>query len=58
MDYEKADIILYGIEHKFQDEEIMQYGPTKKEIERMRKISSLSEWKRAAGRGVTEGNLC
>lgn len=51
MGYEKADVILYGIEHKMKDEEIMQYGPTKKEVERMRKISTLSEWKRAAGRG-------
>lgn len=48
MEYEKADIILYGIEHKMNDDEIMQYGPTKKEIGRMRKISALSEWKRAA----------
>jgi NAD+ synthase len=50
MGYDKADIILYGIEHQLQDEEIMQYGLTKKEIERMRKINTLSEWKRAAGR--------
>ncbi len=56
MGYEKVDIILYGIEHKLQDEEIMKYGPTKKEIERMRKISSLSEWKRASGRGSNQIN--
>ena len=48
MDYEKADIILYGLEHQWKDEEIMQYGLTKKEIERMRKINRLSEWKRVA----------
>lgn len=50
MNYEKVDIILYGIEHKLRDEEIMKYGPTKREVERMRKINHLSEWKRAAGR--------
>jgi len=46
MGYEKVDIVLHGIEHNLRDEEIMQYGPTKREIERIRKISRLSEWKR------------
>ena len=46
MEFDKIDIILYGIENNLTDEDIMQYGPTKKEIEKVRKINRLSEWRR------------
>lgn len=46
MGYEKLDIGLYGIEHNMQNEEIMKYGLTKKDIEKVRRLNRLSSWKR------------
>ena len=48
MEYEKVDVVLYGIENNLQDEEIIKHGLTKREIERARKINRLSAWKRVA----------
>lgn len=48
MDFDKIDAALYGIEHGLTDESMMEYGLTLKEIERVRKINKLSEWKRRA----------
>ena len=47
MDYNKVDIILCGIERGLNDEDIMEYGPTKIEIKRIREMCDLSNWKRA-----------
>ncbi len=52
MDYDKIDIIFYGMERGLKDEEIMEYGPTKAEISRMREMHDLSNWKRS-GEGVS-----
>ena len=48
MNYEKIDIVLYGIEHHLQDEEIIKYGITEGEIEKVRRLNRLSSWKRVA----------
>jgi NAD+ synthase len=48
MNYEKIDMVLYGIEHDLQDEEIMKYGVTKREIEKVCRLKNLSSWKRVA----------
>ncbi|MDP3789342.1 MAG: NAD(+) synthase [Candidatus Omnitrophota bacterium] len=46
MDYDKIDVILCGMERGLSDEDIMQDGPTKSEINRMREMYNLSNWKR------------
>ena len=48
MDYDKIDIIMCGLERGLKDEEIMQYGPSKREIQRMREMCGLSDWKRSS----------
>jgi NAD+ synthase len=48
MNYDKIDIILYAIENNMQDEDIIKYGVTAPEIERVRKLYHLSAWRRAA----------
>lgn len=47
MDYDKIDIIFCGMERGLNDEDIMEYGPTKAEIGRMREMHNLSNWKRS-----------
>lgn len=46
MNFDKIDIILYGIENNLSDADIAQYGVTMSEISRMRRINKLSEWRR------------
>jgi len=46
MSFDKIDIILYGIENNMPDDEIMEYGLTKNQIARVRKIYEMSTWKR------------
>ncbi|MDD5173459.1 MAG: NAD(+) synthase [Candidatus Omnitrophota bacterium] len=47
MSFGKIDIVLYGIEHNMSDDEIMEYGLTKNQIARVRKIYKMSAWKRS-----------
>ena len=47
MSFDKIDIVLHGIEHKMSDDELMEYGLTKDQIARIRKIHKMSAWKRA-----------
>lgn len=47
MDYDKIDVILCGLERGLKNEEIMEYGPAKREIEKMREMLDLSNWKRS-----------
>ena len=47
MSFDKIDIVLYGIENNLSDELIMEYGLTKNQIARVRKIRDMSAWKRA-----------
>lgn len=46
MSFDKIDIILHGIEHNMPDNELMEYGLTKSQIARVRKIHKMSAWKR------------
>ncbi len=46
MSFDKIDIVLHGIEHKMSDDELMEYGLTKGQIARVRKIHKMSAWKR------------
>ena len=46
MSFDKIDIVLHGIEHNTSDDELMEYGLTKGQIERVRKIHKMSAWKR------------
>lgn len=46
MSYEKLDIALHGIERNLRDEEIAGYGLLKTEIEKVRRLNRLSDWKR------------
>jgi len=47
MSFDKIDIILYGIEHDMPDDDLVEYGLTKGQISRVRKIHKMSAWKRA-----------
>ena len=47
MSFDKIDVILYGIEKNLSDELIIEYGLTKNQIARVRKIYNMSAWKRA-----------
>ena len=47
MSFDKIDIVLHGIEHNMSDGELMEYGLTKDQIARVRKIHKMSAWKRA-----------
>jgi NAD+ synthase len=47
MSFDKIDVILYGMEHNMSDDEIGEYGITKSQIERVRKINKMSAWKRS-----------
>lgn len=46
MDFDKIDVVLYGIEHSLSDEDIIEYGLNEREIKKIRDIVSLSAWKR------------
>ena len=46
MGFDKIDIILHGVEKNLSDEFIMEYGLTKNQIARVRKIYNMSAWKR------------
>ena len=46
MSFEKIDIILCCIEREMWEDEITDYGVTKSEIERVRRINHLSTWRR------------
>ena len=46
MSFDKIDIVLHGIEHNMSDDELMEYGLTKDQIARVRKIHKMSAWKR------------
>ncbi len=46
IDYDKIDTILRGLERGLKDEDIMEYGPTSVEIEKVREMRDLSDWKR------------
>ena len=46
MSFDKIDVVLHGIEHKMSDDEIMEYGLTKSEVAKVRKICEMSAWKR------------
>lgn len=48
MSFEKIDTVLYGMEHEMHDEDVMEYGVTKSEVARVRRINHLSSWKRGA----------
>ena len=45
--YEHMDMILYGIEKKFSDEQILELGVTPEQINHVRLMNKLSEWKRS-----------
>lgn len=47
MSFDKIDVVLHGIEHSMSDDELMEYGLTKGQIARVRKIHKMSAWKRA-----------
>ena len=47
MDYDKIDVILYGMENGLPDEDIMKFGVSIPQIKRVRNIYDLSAWKRA-----------
>jgi len=47
MSFDKIDIVLHGIEHNMSDDELMEYGLTKDQIAKVRKIHKMSAWKRA-----------
>lgn len=49
MEFDKIDVILYGIERGLTDEEIMICGVKKPQIHRVRKLYHLSAWRRAPG---------
>lgn len=49
VDYDKMDVILYGIENNFRDDDIIKHGITIPEIKRVRNIYNLSAWKRKQG---------
>ncbi len=44
--YEHMDLILYGIEKKFSDEQILELGVTIEQVNHVRLMNKLSEWKR------------
>lgn len=46
MSFEKIDIILCGIEREMPEDEIIKFGVTKAEIEKVRRINHLSSWRR------------
>ncbi len=46
MSFDKIDIVLYGIEHNMPDGDLMEYGLTKNQVARVRKIHKMSAWKR------------
>lgn len=46
MSFDKIDIVLYGIEHNMSDDELMEYGLTKNQVAKVRKIHRMSAWKR------------
>ena len=46
MSFDKIDIVLHGIEHNMSDDELMEYGLTKDQIAKVRKIHKMSAWKR------------
>lgn len=46
MSFDKIDIVLHGIEHNIHDDELVEYGLTKVQIARVRKIHKMSAWKR------------
>ena len=46
MNFDKIDIVLHGIKRDMSDDEIMEYGLTKNQITRVRKIHDMSAWKR------------
>jgi NAD+ synthase len=47
MNFDKIDVVLHGIEHNMPDDEIIEYGLAKGQIDRVRKIYKMSAWKRA-----------
>ncbi len=47
MGFDKIDIVLHGIKHNIPDEEIVEYGLTKVQIEKVRNIYKMSAWKRS-----------
>ena len=49
MSFDKIDIILYGIEKKMKDEDILEYGITIPEIKKVRDIHHFSMWRREMG---------
>lgn len=50
--YEKLDIILHGLDNDFSDEQMTQAGVTKKQIAHVRRMNSLSAWKRTSEAGL------
>lgn len=46
MSFDKIDIILYGIEHNMSDDDLIEYGLTKGQTAKVRKIHNMSAWKR------------
>ncbi len=46
MSFGKIDIVLHGIKNNMSDDEIVEYGLTKGEIAKVRKIYKMSAWKR------------
>jgi NAD+ synthase len=46
MSFDKIDIVLYGIGHNLADDKIAEYGLTKNQIAKVRKIHKMSAWKR------------
>ncbi len=47
MSFNKIDIVLHGIKHNMSDDEIMEYGLTRDQVTKIRKINEMSAWKRA-----------
>jgi NAD+ synthase len=50
MSFDKIDVVLHGIEHDMSDDELMEYGLTKDQVGRVRKIHKMSSWKRMGRR--------
>ncbi|MDP3729935.1 MAG: NAD(+) synthase [Candidatus Omnitrophota bacterium] len=53
MSFDKIDVVLHGIEHNMSDNELIEYGLTKGQIARVRKIHKMSAWKRGGRKSET-----
>jgi NAD+ synthase len=52
INYEKLDIILHSLDNNFSDEQMTRAGVTKKQVAHVRRMNSLSAWKRTSEAGL------